>query len=894
MTSIYEEKDPHSLELEEGLVQDNGQEELDFSYLFLYNDFHVNKDNSGVSPHEDRNPLSTMPPPYDLSSHGHPASSSQTYYHGSIDDCLPGPRPGDTPFPSPRIEITPSGDLHQSLPLDAGPRSMALTVPGYENTAYREPSCLSPASSNSSTGWLSEPWASPCVSPSGGEGATGLDPAVDLLSGLKGIHPYSTHSSPGTSPRNSITEETFLVPQRPRSCPPNAHPRARSASPQGKRTYDQCSGPGLGSNVHRQQQQRSRSASPLPHQSEAEAQINVPQEAPSLEEVLNSLSSSLPRAAPSKMVRPSVEGHGEIQEGGWVYPPELGRRGRAFYILPTAVWPAPPAPGAFSGMSVPSLPPLEGNLPSHYDQYALCLEQQPKQHHRAHYETEGSRGAVKAPNGGHTVVQLHGYRGTAPLALLVFIGTADERLLKPHAFYQVHRITGKTVTTPSQERMVNGTKVLEIPLEPKNNMRAVIDCAGILKLRNADIELRTGETDIGRKNTCVRLVFRVHIPQADGQFVSLQVASLPIECSQRSAHELPTVERQDIDHCLVLGGQQMILTGQNFTSDSKVMFTEMTADGQQIWESEAMVDRGKSQSSMLFVEVPPYRDHTIFHAAKVNFYVINGRRKRSQMQHFTYTPLTALDIKTEPVDDFHCGQLVYDVSQILGASAKSEHHGHSRHFSPNGNVMTSLAPVAPCQPAGHHDLRVRPSACRQEPLLFYPGKGLGFSPVRHEDLGHQRNHHFPAVDHGGSPSQRFYTDTHHYSAVSVPLAHSQQPAATEDSGHRAAPSWEVVAATPESYFSEGRNQGFAPMMGSGRSPPPLVRHSQIHPQSGLVPAGTLTVKQEKLSQAYLDDVNDIIRSDLTGRGKERKVPETFHVSGDNHRGSTFGHDVIDQ
>lgn len=57
-----------------------------------------------------------------------------------------------------------------------------------------------------------------------------------------------------------------------------------------------------------------------------------------------------------------------------------------------------------------------------------------------------------------------------------------------------------------------------------------IDCVGILKLRNADIELRSGETDVGRKNTRVRLVFRVHIPQPGGQLVSLQAASHPIEC----------------------------------------------------------------------------------------------------------------------------------------------------------------------------------------------------------------------------------------------------------------------------------------------------------------------------------------------------------------------------
>lgn len=57
-----------------------------------------------------------------------------------------------------------------------------------------------------------------------------------------------------------------------------------------------------------------------------------------------------------------------------------------------------------------------------------------------------------------------------------------------------------------------------------------VDCAGILKLKNADIELRKGETDVGRKNTRVRLVFRVHVPQPGGQWLSLQAASHPIEC----------------------------------------------------------------------------------------------------------------------------------------------------------------------------------------------------------------------------------------------------------------------------------------------------------------------------------------------------------------------------
>lgn len=68
-------------------------------------------------------------------------------------------------------------------------------------------------------------------------------------------------------------------------------------------------------------------------------------------------------------------------------------------------------------------------------------------------------------------VQLRGY-SERPLSLMLFIGTSDERSLRPHAFYQVHRVTGKMVTTSCQEKMVGGTKVLEVPLLPENDMAA--------------------------------------------------------------------------------------------------------------------------------------------------------------------------------------------------------------------------------------------------------------------------------------------------------------------------------------------------------------------------------------------------------------------------------------
>jgi len=64
-------------------------------------------------------------------------------------------------------------------------------------------------------------------------------------------------------------------------------------------------------------------------------------------------------------------------------------------------WASPPG-----SIPVSSLPPLEWPMPGRTDQYELHIDVQPKPHHRAHYETEGSRGAVKAPTGGHPVVQV--------------------------------------------------------------------------------------------------------------------------------------------------------------------------------------------------------------------------------------------------------------------------------------------------------------------------------------------------------------------------------------------------------------------------------------------------------------------------------------------------------
>ncbi|XP_068118526.1 nuclear factor of activated T-cells, cytoplasmic 2 isoform X2 [Hyperolius riggenbachi] len=596
---------------------------------------------------------------------------------------------------SPMIKITPSYELfhsggsyrsrdsetlldHQS---NLAPASAWSSLLPFD---YRESSCVSPGSSASSTSYISE-IVSPCTSPSISP-KNGLN-GDDLCQPFQTFNTSSPRPSPIMPPRANITDETGLG-QRPSS----PRPKSRSSSPRSK---------------------RSRSPSPqasprLPPREDCSSVTPAPLH-PMDDLILDSDPSCV---VPSKMWKspePSpVSSRYVYQPPEYPGPYEHDDRKNpeaGSILLMTPTWPKQlvPAipyyrcpeqllPGEMAaGIPVASLPALEWPLASQHGPYELQIEVQPKPHHRAHYETEGSRGAVKATTGGHPVVQLHGYMENKPLGLQIFIGTADERMIKPHAFYQVHRITGKTVTTTSYEKIIGNTKVLEMPLEPKTNMRATIDCAGILKLKNADIELRKGETDIGRKNTRVRLIFRVHIPQANGKIISLQAASSPVECSQRSAHELPLVERQDIDSCLVYGGQQMILTGQNFTSESKVVFTEKTPDGQQIWETEATVDKDKSQPNMLFVEVPEYRNKHITSPVKVNFQVINGKRKRSQAQHFTFHPVPS--IKTEPLDEYPS---IVVSSAHSGLSSVTQNY-YSQHQLSNDSPSCLVANLVSCQ-----------------------------------------------------------------------------------------------------------------------------------------------------------------------------------------------------
>ncbi|XP_065144927.1 nuclear factor of activated T-cells, cytoplasmic 1 [Paramisgurnus dabryanus] len=798
-----------------------------------------------------------------------------------------GPRSNGAPtLESPRIEITAYGQFPEdaveenSMPVAKRVNSIVtLTLPNVDG--YRDPTCLSPASSVSSRSCHSDassyesgfsynydnspqnsPWQSPCVSPKG---------SSSLQSCTLGASP---RHSPSGSPRTSITDDNWMVPRGSRPNSPCGGKRKYSFNGSQSHKYNPYSpnqSPGL-----------SPQTSPRLSVSEDTWMPNTNQYTNSaIVAAINALTTDgltdLGEGIPLKARKTSLEHNAsmnlKVEPGGEEtgslelcqedfsstrLPFKKETYCSGFLDVPQHPYWSKPKP-----YMSPSLPALDWQLPSSSGPYSLQIDVQPKSHHRAHYETEGSRGAVKALAGGHPVVQLHGYMESEPLTLQLFIGTADDRLLRPHAFYQVHRITGKTVSTPSHEVLQSNTKVLEIPLLPESNMRAIIDCAGILKLRNSDIELRKGETDIGRKNTRVRMVFRVHINQPNGRTVSLQAASNPIECSQRSAQELPLVDKQNMESCGASGGEQMLLSGHNFQPDSKVVFVERAQDGHHIWEMEAKVNRESFKSVSLLVEIPPYRNQRISSPVQVNFYVCNGKRKRSQYQRFTYLPTNVPTIKTEPHDD-------YDLPQVCTPLHPAGLALHPKpYYSP-----PALTPMMPTElrPCVTSSFVTSPQRLVAKPTSLSCSSSPSTSPTL-QDLSppHLPTKCLPAGSNLGPQSPTIP----HVSAIQPTPGRYPQPilyptgsASSSPGSHPSTPnSAPELPFTPNHGLTQSQATSEAPVLAAqitkgpargGSSP--LLQEEEETPTMLAV-----SIKQEpqELDQMYLDDVNEIIRNDLS-------------------------------
>ncbi|KAF6214285.1 hypothetical protein GE061_009025 [Apolygus lucorum] len=275
----------------------------------------------------------------------------------------------------------------------------------------------------------------------------------------------------------------------------------------------------------------------------------------------------------------------------------------------------------------------------------LVIVSQPENQHRARYQTEGSRGAVKDRSGnGFPVVKLVGY--DKPAILEVYIGT-DQGRETPHMFYQACRVSGKN-STPCVEKNVNGTVLIEIEFDPSKDMTVTCDCVGILKERNVDVEHRFPEESTARnkkKSTRCRMVFRTVITHSDNSLETLQVTSQPIICTQPPG--VPEICKKSVVSCHSAGGIELFILGKNFLKDTRVIFSEGDVSAENYWEQIVQPDKEFLQQSHLVCTIPPYKVEDIKEPVVVKLNVMSSGRS-SEAHNFLYTPLGTPPLQALP------------------------------------------------------------------------------------------------------------------------------------------------------------------------------------------------------------------------------------------------------
>ncbi|XP_077301053.1 nuclear factor of activated T cells 3 [Arctopsyche grandis] len=295
---------------------------------------------------------------------------------------------------------------------------------------------------------------------------------------------------------------------------------------------------------------------------------------------------------------------------------------------------------------IPQPHPLEpinlcSQLPSHSrdGRFYLQIVCQPEQQHRARYQTEGSRGAVKDRSGnGFPIVKLVGY--DKPATLQVFIGT-DVGRVAPHMFYQACRVFGKN-STPCTEVKEDGTVLIDIDFDAQKNWQVTCDCVGILKERNVDVEHRFGDQTAERgkkKSTRCRMVFRTQLINSEGVMETIQVCSQQIVCTQPPG--VPEICRKSLVSCPASGGLELFLLGKNFLKDTKVVFqtTDECKPPQPTWEECVLPDKEFLQQNHLVCGVPPFIHLNISEPIAVKLFVVSGD-KASESHEFFYTPIS--------------------------------------------------------------------------------------------------------------------------------------------------------------------------------------------------------------------------------------------------------------
>ncbi|PWA32369.1 hypothetical protein CCH79_00012052, partial [Gambusia affinis] len=274
-------------------------------------------------------------------------------------------------------------------------------------------------------------------------------------------------------------------------------------------------------------------------------------------------------------------------------------------------------------------------------------------------------------------------------------------------------------------------------------------------------------------------------------------------------------------------------------------------------EMERVVSTMQHPENTLVVEIPPYRNQRISSPVQVNFYVCNGKRKRSQYQRFTYVPANVPIIKTEPTDE-------YDSLGSVGLSMHSKpYYGQPR--------LTSIMPVAepdPCLVGGYPPCPPRhaampPSSPSSSPTLH------DLSPVAYNKcLPNSPTHATPPgtvappiQETPCCPSLPYPTSPDHNSSLVV--LHSQgspgslgyQHSVYANSSSSSSPVSDP--STPGGPAETPFFQAYSPSQAeaSGSSAQAAGSPTSLLAEDATAPSMDITIKQEpqELDQMYLDD-----------------------------------------
>ncbi|KAF7644223.1 hypothetical protein LDENG_00225790 [Lucifuga dentata] len=309
---------------------------------------------------------------------------------------------------------------HLYLPLDTTYRDLSFIPSPCSSLSSR--SCRSDISSCESFSHISddnemEPnevctHGPPLPSPGCAGGSFGVELWQLKYQMPQAVNPtLSPYQSPCHSPRTSVTEENWLTHQ------PTSRSSSRPTSPCGKRPHSNAE-------LHTFSPSPQHSPSPTPSASRRgsatdETWVGSPAGMAGFPLMSGYQELDVPsktrRTSTSQLAYKASQGDSGLEDliPGIPFLNSPGdERGEqddlAELFLPVPfhfTWNKPKhgEPPLFRSLSPP---PLDWPLPSQFDQWELKLEVQPKSYHRAQYETEGSRGSIKAATGGHPVIKV--------------------------------------------------------------------------------------------------------------------------------------------------------------------------------------------------------------------------------------------------------------------------------------------------------------------------------------------------------------------------------------------------------------------------------------------------------------------------------------------------------